>query len=167
MLHFGAAAQAQFNVDAEHLADSGLDALAEVDADDIQVTDSDMTVNLSDYGLEYTGSTLVCRTNTIIRHYYRVINQDDFDLVKDNITINGEPVQYKEKDGEIYFEINNIAAADLDTDYTLRIGTTEYKYSVMHYVKRAVQSNAVAATVKNLATALYRYNQAANAYFGR
>lgn len=168
MLSFGAASQNQFGVNTGNPAnkDTGYTPAA-VNADNIEVTDTDMTADLSNYGLEYTGTTLVCRTTTLMRHYYRIIDQDKFNAVKDSITINGESAEYKEKDGEIYFEISNIAAADLDTDYTLTIGTTEYQYSAMNYVKRALLSASVDDTLKRLTTALYWYNQSANTYFGR
>ncbi len=164
---YGATTQAQFEVDTEHPADTGLDALTAISPDDIHATDTDMTENLAAYGLEYKGSTLVCRTTTLIRHYYKIVDQDKFDLVKNAITIDGVLVQYKEKNGEIYFEIKDVAAADLDADYTLKTGTNEYKYSSMHYAKRVLQYESEGTTMWNLATALYWYNQAANTYFGR
>ena len=165
MLHYGAATQAQFDIDAQNPADEGLTALAYIGADDIHVTDTDMTADLTEYGLTYTGSTLVCRTTALLRHYYRVDDQEKFNLVKDGITINGEPVEFKSRNGEIYFEIRNISAAELDADQTLKIGTNEYKYSAMDYAKRALRASEQGSTLWNLATALYWYNQAANIYF--
>ena len=165
MLHYGAATQAQFDIDAQNPADEGLTALAYIGADDIHVTDTDMTADLTEYGLTYTGSTLVCRTTALLRHYYRVDDQEKFNLVKDGITINGEPVESKSRNGEIYFEIRNISAAELDADQTLKIGTNEYKYSAMDYAKRALRASEQGSPLWNLATALYWYNQAANIYF--
>ena len=167
MLHYGAAAQALFDIDANNPADAALTALADISTNDIHPTGTNMTEGLAEYGLEYTGSTLVCRSETVIRHYYTVTNQNAFALVKDSISINGESVRYKERNNEIYFEIKNIAAADLDTDYTLTIGDKAYPYSVMDYVSRALQAIDNSNALWKLVTALFRYNQAANAFFGR
>ena len=98
---------------------------------------------------------------------FLVVDSEKFALISDSITINGQNAVYKEKNGEIYFEIKDIAASDLDTDYTLTIGTNSYKYSVMNYVKAALLSDRVDSKLKSLANALYWYNQAANTYFGR
>ncbi len=168
MLSFGANAQTQFGVNTDDLADKDTGYTpAAVNADAVQVTDTDMTEGLNSYGLTYTGSTLVCLSETSVRHYYTIDNQSLFDAVKSGITIDGEPVGCKTKDGEIYFEIKSIAAADLDTDHTLTIGSNSYQYSAMNYVKRALRSESAAETVKSLATALYWYNQSANTYFNR
>ena len=166
MLHYGAAAQAQFDINAETPANNGLEPLSAVSTDDIAANGSDMTENLAACGLEYTGSTLVCRTETVIRHYYRVTDQNAFNSVKDSITIDGEPARYKERNGEICFEITDIAAADLDTEAVLKIGANSYRYSAMDYAKRALRNVEEGSLLCNLVTALYWYNHAANAYFG-
>ena len=166
MLSFGARAQEQFGVNTDDPADKDTGYTpAVVDADSIQVTDTDMTENLSSYGLTYAGSTLLCLTEASIRHYYKITDQNAFDA--NRVTINGSPVEYTEKNGEIYYEIKGIPAADLDTDYTLKIGTDEYAYSVMNYVKRALASDKADDQVKAIATSLYHYNQAADVYFAK
>ena len=74
-------------------------------------------------------------------------------------------IGYTEKNGEIYFELKNIAAADLDTLCTLIINGDPYKYSVLEYVKACLKSTKTSDNMKALAAATYRYNQAANVYF--
>ena len=65
------------------------------------------------------------------------------------------------------FELKNIAAADLDKLCTLNINGVDYQYSVLDYVKGCLLSDKTSENMKALAAATYRYNQAANDYFGR
>ena len=166
MLSFGSRAQTAFAVNLDTLADKGSGYTPEpVSAEDISVANANMTEGLDNYGLSYVGSTLVCLTETTIRHYYKVTDQNKFDAVSNNIFIEGKPASAVEKNGSIYFEINNIPAADLDRYYTLKIGNNEYQYSAFNYIKTALPSNKVEDNVKKLIQVLYRYNQAANAFF--
>ncbi len=166
MLSFGSRAQTAFAVNLDTLADKGSGYTPdEVSAEDIPVANANMTEGLDNYGLSYVGSTLVCLTETTIRHYYKVTDQNKFDAVKNSIFIEGKPASAVEKNGSIYFEINNIPAADLDRNYTLKIGNNEYQYSAFNYIKTALPSNKVEDNVKKLIQVLYRYNQAANTFF--
>lgn len=166
MLDYGTRAQIKFNCDADHPANGGNYTFTEpVNPAGITSTMSDMTANLSNYGLEYTGSTVVLLTETSIRHYYKIIDSDKFEAVKDNITFNEAKVGYTVKGGEIYFELKNISAPDIDTPYTLHIGDNDYHYAVTDYIKSYL-TNGKNNETKALAAAMYYYNQAANDYFG-
>jgi hypothetical protein len=142
--------------------------MQEIENVDAITTGADkMSTGLDAYGLEYTGSTIVYLSETSMRHYYRIVDQEKFDLVKDNITFGGnEPIGYTRKNGQIFFEKKNIAAAELDSLYTFSIGNSTYQYSAIEYVKSCLKSSSISDTMKNLATATYWYNEAANAYFG-
>ena len=69
-----------------------------------------------------------------------------------------------------YVDIDDICAQNLDMDYTIVLNdgteTAELTYCPLTYCANAKQSayNAYPA-LQNVATALYLYNQAANAYF--
>ena len=78
-----------------------------------------------------------------MRHYYRITNEELFNAVKDEITFGGVNVRYKEKGDQIYFEHKDIPARHLGTLYTLRIGTNEYHYSVLNYVRACLKSPKV------------------------
>ena len=78
--------------------------------------------------------------------------------------MDGAAAQYGERDGMIFFEKTNIAAADLDTHYQLKIGSNEYNYSVLNYVQKLLSSSQIEAA-KELGKATVRYNEAANSYF--
>ena len=168
MLIYGAKAQINFERNTDNLADEGLSyTMQKVTVDMIPSTACDMTEGLDAYGLQYAGTTLVYLAKTSMRHYYTVVDRNKFNAIKDDITFNGEKVSYQTKDGKIYFELKNIAAADLDTVYTLRIGTNEYQSSGLDYVRNCLSASNAPYNTKQLVMATYWYNQAANAYFGR
>ena len=64
----------------------------------------------------------------------------------------------------VYFEKSDIAAKELDTQFTLTIGDNTYNYSVMDYVKLLIASDLGEASVE-LGKATFRYNQKAKAFF--
>ena len=168
MLDYGAKAQTVFKRNTGNLANKDVDyTMAQVTADMIATTPSDMDAGLDAYGLEYAGTTIVYLTKTSMRHYYTITDRTKFDAVKDDITFNGEKVDYKTKDGNIYFELTNIAAADLDTPYTLTIGESSYDHAVLDYVRACINSDDVPRSTFNLVCATYWYSMAANTYFGR
>ena len=167
MLDYGTKAQLEFNRNVRHLANKGVDyTMEDVSGEMITTTPSDMDSGLESYGLQYEGSTIVYLTKTSLRHYYSVTDQERFDAVKDHITFDGEKASAIKKGGMIYFEKKDIAAADLDTPYTLTIGENSYDYCVLDYVRECLNAEDVPAATYMLVSATYWYNQAANAYFG-
>ena len=163
----GAKAQINFNRNTGKLASAGVEySMAAVTADMIPSTASDMESGLDECGLAYAGTTIVYLSKTSMRHCYTVTDRVRFDMVKDDITFNGEKVDCKEKDGKIYFELTDISSVDLDTPYTLSIGTNDYQYSALDYVRDCLNSVYVPYATSQLVSAIYWYNQAANDYFG-
>ena len=64
-----------------------------------------------------------------------------------------------------YADHANIPAAELDNQQTFNVNGVEFTYSPLDYVVAVLNSNSMNDTQKNLAKALFLYNQAANAYF--
>ena len=60
----------------------------------------------------------------------------------------------------------DIAASQLDTEYVIEINGNAYHYAVLDYIARAYNDASASQIEKELAAAVYRYNAAANAYFG-
>ena len=177
MLDYGAKAQIVFDRNTDNLANAKLTsedadspyyyAPEVVTPDMIDTGASDMSLGLDDFGLEYCGSTIVYLSDTSIRHYYKVTDQDKFNAVKDSVTFDGSAVTFTKKNGSIYYELKSIHASDLNTLYTLSIDGAEYKYSALDYVKACLNSDKVSEATKALVSATYLYSRAANDYFGR
>ena len=128
-----------------------------------------MDEHLGDCGLEYVGTSVVYLSKTTLRHYYKIVEPDLFtDEIKSGITFDGEAVNYGEKNNLIYFDKKDIAASQLDTEYEIRINGREYRYSALDYSALSYSSDDKPysdSIPKQLAAAVYRYNQAANEYF--
>ena len=175
MLDYGAKAQAQFNVNTDELANADIDYTMEnVDADDIPSDKDDFGgTDFSAYGLKYDGVTLVYLSETTIRHYFTVTDEEKFAAYKDSVTFDKvgteepEPAAYGEKSNLVYFGYTDIGAADLDTAYALNIGDLSLKFTALDYVKMLLNSSDFTETSKNLVIATYWYSMAANTYFER
>ncbi len=169
MLDYGTKAQVVFNRDTEHPANEGTDYFDDetnpVSANMITITEENMDMDLSAYGLRYKGSTVVYLSETSIRHYYYVDDWDSFNMIKDSITFDGVAVTYTEKDDAIYFEKKGVSASNLDTPYTLTIKDKSCKFAVNDYIRHCLESTKVSDNTKALVKATYRYNIAANAFF--
>ena len=155
----------RFDRKTDDLANGGTDFYT--DADDpftVTTTPSDMTAGLEQYGLTHNGTSVIFLTETTLRHYYKITDPELFNSVKDSVKINGKAAAYGEANNEVYYDIPNIAAKNLDVQQVLTIGNTDYKYSVMDYANRLIEKSSN-NKAKELARAAYRYNQAAKAYF--
>lgn len=149
MLDYGSRAQIRFDKNTDNLANGGTYTMPDTFTDDIPDTRSNM--DASAYGLEYTGSTVVLLTQTSIRHYYKITEETEFDKVKDSVIFNGKPVNYTVKGDEIYFELKNISASNIDTPYTLRIGATDYTYAVTDYIRNCLSKTGEDANLNTQA----------------
>ncbi len=113
-------------------------------------------------GLTLSEMTLILETETTLCLYFKAA-----DMSKYSFTLDGSAVTPEEIVGEGLYciKISNISAKDLDTSHTLVInGNCTLTFEALSYAYSAVKAgnnDAVCDAVK----ALYKYNEAANAYF--
>ena len=169
MLDYGAKGQTKFSIDADNLANTNLDyTMKNVTSDMVAgLLDPsavpDMSTGLDAYGLKYAGSAVVYMSKTSLRLFYKITDADKFDLVKDSVTFDGNQVSYVVSGNRVYFELENISAANLDHRYTLKIGESEYEFSALDYVRSCLDySDQIDAAMLDLAKATYWYCKAAN-----
>ena len=167
LLDYGTRAQIVFDRTEPGLANGETYYLTNsVDADDINVSVNDMKSNLSNYGLEYVGSTVIYMTESTLRHYYRIVDSDLFNAYKNNTSMDGEKISYcNGENNTIYYDVKNIAAYNMDISHTLTIGSNSYNYSVLTYLKKAISSTKTTENTKELCKAAYRYYTASKDYF--
>ena len=167
MLDYGSKTQIRFDRNTENLANGTEDYFT--DEVNIPYNAGDMNEHLEDCGLEYVGTSVVYLSETTLRHYFRIINSTKFtEEIKESITFDSQAVSYGEKNGMIYFDKKNIAAAHIDTEYILSINCHDYHYSALDYSSLLYSSDNTPysdSITKQLSAAFYRYNQAANIYF--
>lgn len=171
MLHYGACAQKQFNINTDKLANEGLDSVA-LDASSMQVPNKSFDVTINNIVKPVRSATLVLDSGTSVRY---VLEEE---LVKDikqyTFKINGKTVEVKTGSKYTYVEYEDIPAALLDDTYTLTITkdgeSVNVVYSPLNYVEDTINTNdseTVSDTLKDVVKALYMYNAAANTYFNK
>lgn len=161
MLKYGACAQRYFAYNDSPLADErfGAYSLSEIPEDFIashQRTYDDTAFDGE--GVHCTGTTLVLKTTTEFRVYFSIIDKDLF--IGKEITFDGNPVEYVEKDDKIYVPLQDIHVRDLMKNHTLKIGDTEVVVSPANYIAWGAQD----ADAHDIVTALYNFYASSVAY---
>ena len=165
MLDYGSDAQKCFDCNTDNLANMGCNLCnEEVTSSMIESHSDNMTSDIEKYGLEYQYTAVVFLSKTSLRHYYKITDADKFAQVAGGITFDGVSVSPVERGDLVFFEKQSIAAGKLDYQYELKIGESVYRYSVMDYIKRLMDSDN-GEDYTELSKATYRFSQAANAYF--
>ncbi|MGN0582481.1 MAG: hypothetical protein ACI4KB_07240, partial [Oscillospiraceae bacterium] len=159
-LVYGAYAQNAFN----HNANSNLNGseLADVTLETLETNKMIKTGDIPE-GLKLTEMTLILETETTLRLYFKSDNirnytfkLDSTDAVLNEIT----------EEGLYYVEIANISAKDLDKMHTLEINNNcTLTFNALSYAYATVKADTN-ENICNVVKALYKYNEAAKAYFG-
>ena len=172
MLDYGAKAQLVFDRNTDFLANLGSDFNKDDVTSDYIETDPDiMERNLENYGLEYQYSSVVFLSGMSLRHFYKVTDETKYNTIKDSIKFLDEQnnkvydVTPVKRGDMIYFQKKDIAASQLDNQYVLKIGDSTYRYSAMDGIKKIMNSGPDSNSIE-LCETTYRYNQAANIFFG-
>lgn len=160
MLDYGAKAQVEFDTNTSNPANKGVEYEMEtITYDQIPDTKSAMKENLDGTGLQYMGTSLIFLTKTTLRHYYKVTDQSAYS----SASVSGD-FTYGVNEPWIYYEVENIPAAEYGSPKTLTIGSNSYQYSVYDYAWTMLKANLSAAD-NEMAIATYWYGEAAKAYF--
>ena len=162
MLNYGAAAQVNFGYDVENLVNADMAETDRLLPDELGLCGYAHTWSGEEPGIEVTSASLLLQSETKIRIYFKL--NEGYELSDFVFTVDGVEVTPVQSGEEYYIEKPNVAAKDLDTMYTFRLGNRQLIYCGLSYVNQvlAYSSNE---KLLNLAKALYAYNQAANAYF--
>ena len=159
MLHYGAAAQTQFNHNTENLADAGIDAA------------TPSTEGLSNYATYvpsyngYSAFSLILESDTTLRLYFDNTVSTDSIVVKKQGTSTAVTTETGVKGNRNYVSIPNIAANNLNDVYEITVGGTPAgTCSALAYCHKALNSKQATDSLKNVVKALYQYSTDANAY---
>ena len=164
MSDYGSCAQAHFRYDTDSRA-AILGDLESVTAEDLAGYAPKLSTS-GHSGLTYLGSSLVLRSETAIRHYFSL---DEGEIGDYSFKVGGKELTPVQGDQGWYVEIPDIYARYLDKTYVLTASGAEGKiftlrYSALSYAKNVLEKNED-PTLMDLARAVFRYSQAADAYF--
>lgn len=167
MLHYGAYAQKLFNYNVEDLANKNYTA-----DDTVQ---SVSQTELSGFSKErqgkdglgvLAGATLVLESETTLRMFFQF--EAEADLTDLKFTVDGIEQSYEISGIYYVVDIENIAACDLDKDFTVIVSAGSNSFeaacSAMTFCYNAL-INSSNVDLQNVAKALYLYNVNAKAYF--
>ena len=166
LLNYGAMAQIVFDeylVEKPELAnktvgDNGYAAVtAEQIGDAVKGTSADLNKVAEKLGAEYYTSSLIYLSKNTLRVYFTPTTYPGTIPNADKYAGNLSDYYY-------YVDHANIPAAELDEQKELTVGDYTFTYTALDYAK-AVVNSGMGDDQKNLAKALYLYNQKANAYF--
>ncbi len=166
MLNYGAMAQTVFyNSLKEHpaLANKTVGyndyeaVTAEQIGDAVKGTSADLNKVAEKLGAEYYTSSLIYLSKNTLRLYFTPAS-------KTVGALDGKGFSDSLSGYYYYVDHENIPAAELDEQKELKVGDYTFTYTALDYAK-AVVNSGMGGDQKNLAKALFLYNQAANAYF--
>ncbi|MDO5560479.1 MAG: hypothetical protein Q4F95_12925 [Oscillospiraceae bacterium] len=160
ILNYGAASQKYFKHNTENPANEGVQKnISDEDTVNQGVQDAPNTMHGSEC-LKYNGTSLLLKSQVIIRHYF---------TVSDNAPTGYTPIGYtgtKTIDGEenYYFD-TKISPADFGALKSFIFDSTVYgNYNVNAYIKSVINSDTVDQEYRNLVCALYDYGKQSQLY---
>ena len=162
MLNYGAASQYQFNYRTDDLA-ADLSGVSFGDVTGLGTVSFPEGFQEST-GLQFAGSTLVLRSETAFRLYFTVTDQEAFDNL--TVTLGDQtltPGYNSAYSSYVYYEISDIPAAQLLSDFTLHFDSMDVTANAGYYINSALIHGD--ETTQRTMTALYWYGKEAQNYF--
>ena len=176
LLNYGTAAQTFFKYNTDNPANGILsDADKAVDAADFDAYKAVIKAdspNGQNKGLSYYGSSLICKSEMTVRHYFILDNGSDINNYKFSyIDTDGYEVSLtpkKASDGGVYcVDISGIMACGLYKNYVCRVTgmdssqIIELNYGPLSYAYSVANDKDSSIELKNLMNALYMYSEMA------
>lgn len=171
LLNYGTAAQNFFKYNTDKPANAGLSdtdkAVAAADFEEYKAVIKTDSANSQSNGLTYYGSSLICKSEMTVRHYFVLDNGGDINNYKFSyIDADGYEVSLTPKkvsDGVYCVDISGIMAYSLNKNYVCKVTgkdnacITELTYGPFSYAEKVVDSGNSSSELKNLMNALYWY----------
>lgn len=171
LLNYGTAAQNFFKYNTDKPANAGLSdtdkAVAAADFEEYKAVIKTDSANSQSNGLTYYGSSLICKSEMTVRHYFVLDNGGDINNYKFSYTdADGYEVSLtpkKASDGVYCVDISGIMAYSLNKNYVCKVTgkdnacITELTYGPFSYAEKVVDSGNSSSELKNLMNALYWY----------
>jgi transglutaminase/protease-like cytokinesis protein 3 len=176
LLNYGTAAQSFFKYNTDKPANAGLSdtdkAIAAADFEEYKAVIKTDSANGQSNGLTYYGSSLICKSEMTVRHYFILDNGSDINNYKFSyIDTDGYEVSLtpkKASDGGVYcVDISGIMACGLYKNYVCRVTgmdssqIIELNYGPLSYAYSVANDKDSSIELKNLMNALYMYSEMA------
>ena len=171
LLNYGTAAQTFFKYNTGKPANAGLSdtdkAVAAADFEEYKAVIKTDSANSQSNGLTYYGSSLICKSEMTVRHYFMVNEGCDINNYKFSyVNADGNEVSLtpkKASDGVYCVDINGIMARNLNSNYACKVTGKnkacifELDYGPFSYSQKVINSGNSSEELKNLVNALYWY----------
>lgn len=171
LLNYGTAAQNFFKYNTDKPANAGLSdtdkAVANADFAAYKAVIKTDSANSQSNGLTYYGSSLICKSEMTVRHYFMVNEGCDINNYKFSyVNADGNEVSLtpkKASDGVYCVDINGIMARNLNSNYACKVTGKnkacifELDYGPFSYSQKVIDSGNSSDELKNLVNALYWY----------
>jgi len=171
LLNYGTAAQNFFKYNTDKPANAGLSdtdkAVAAADFEEYKAVIKTDSANGQSNGLTYYGSSLICKSEMTVRHYFMVNEGCDINNYKFSyVNADGNEVSLTSKkasDGVYCVDINGIMARNLNSNYACKVTGKnkacifELDYGPFSYSQKVINSGNSSDELKNLVNALYWY----------
>ena len=171
LLNYGTAVQNFFKYNSDKPANDGLSdtdkAVAAADFEEYKAVIKTDSANGQSNGLTYYGSSLICKSEMTVRHYFMVNEGCDINNYKFSyVNADGNEVSLtpkKASDGVYCVDINGIMARNLNSIFACKVTGKnktcifELDYGPFSYSQKVINSGNSSNELKNLVNALYWY----------